>query len=326
MGTKILTADRAGPGAALMKAVAFSAAVTAALLAPTAAHGDELSDIPGAFADVGIGAGPMGMCGAVSASVRGAQALFWNPAGLRLTDHAKEATVTYGDQMGLVPYTAGAGLLRLGDYALAAGVLYSGDDALSETTILLAASREIPLPQWAPGPLSAGATVRTRMASFGHNESAGEQVEGSALGFGLDAGLLLPITGTTTVAVSARDVVNTLSWDSSAAGSYSEGVPPALTFGVAMRPHPDLLLEADLDKSLHVDSDDLVRAGAELRLFAVAFLRGGYSTRPADSDSDEYSAGAGAVFPAGTTTMSLDVAYVFGRLDDTLRLSLGVGL
>ena len=126
--------------------------------------------------------------------------------------------------------------------------------------------------------------------------------------------------------MAGRDIVSMLNWDSSAAGAYGENVPAALAIGVAMRPHDHVLLEIDLDKALHQDTNGVVRAGAELTLFGVACLRGGYVTTLSEDESDEFSIGAGATFPAGTTAMTLDVAYLFGRLADTLRFSLGVAL
>ncbi|MFH1864504.1 MAG: hypothetical protein ABIK85_01350 [Candidatus Eisenbacteria bacterium] len=323
MKARTLTVEWRG----LFAATVTLAALAALSLAPGTASGEELSGIPGAFADVGIGAGAMGMGGAVVASVEGASALFWNPAGLGLTENPRELMIAYCDQMGLVPYSAGSALYRLGDYTLGAGLLYSGDDALSETSALIGAAREFGAPPWAPGRATGvGATLRTRWASYGSNESVGEQVTGGALGLGLDIGALIPLTESTTLGLSGRDIVSLLNWDSSAAGSYGENVPTALSAGIAMRPHDHVLLEVDLEKALHADVRDVLRAGAEVTVFGVATLRGGYITMLPEGDTEEYSVGGGASFPAGATVMTLDVAYLFGHLDDTLRFSLGVAL
>jgi len=327
MKARALTAERCGltrgPCAA---AVALSVLAAMSLSAETA-RGGELSDIPGAFVDVGIGAGAMGMGGAVVASVDGASSLFWNAAGLGQAESSGELMVAYGDQMELIPYSAGAGLRQWGDYTLGVGLLYSGDEVLSETSVLIGAAREFKVLPWAPDRAAGfGATLRTRWASYGNNESTGEQVTGSAMGLGLDVGTLIPLTDSATLGVAGRDVISMLNWDSSAAGSYGESVPAALVIGVAMRPHDRVLLEVDLDKALHRDANGIVRAGAELTLFGVACLRGGYVTTLSEDESDEFSIGAGATFPAGATVMTLDAAYLFGRLADTLRFSLGVAL
>jgi len=322
-----LTAERCGLTRGLWAATVALSVLAAMSLGADTARGGELSDIPGAFVDVGIGAGAMGMGGAVVASVEGASSLFWNPAGLGRTDSSRELLVAYCNQMELVFYSAGAGLYRLGDYTLGAGLLCSGDDVMSETSALIGVARKFKVLPWAADRAAGfGVTLRTRWASYGSNQSVGEQVTGSALGLGLDLGASIPLTESTTLGVSGRDIVSMLNWDSSAAGSYGENVPAALAMGIAVRPRDHLLLEVDLDKALHRDANDIVRAGAELTLFGMACLRGGYVTTLSEDEQDEYSIGAGATFPAGTTVMTLDVAYLFGRLDDTLRLSLGVAL
>jgi len=326
MKARVITCESSRTAAARAVGAAL-AAVSFVLLWSAAASGEELSDIPAAFVDVGIGAGPMGMGGAVVATVEGPNALYWNPAGLALSDGGSEFSVSYCDQLGLVPYSAGAGTHRLGPYSLGLGLLYSGDEVLSETTLIVGAATEFHVLPWnTGGSASFGASARARWASYGNNDGGGEQVTGNAMGFGLDVGAVLPLTATTTLGVSARDVLNTLGWESSAAGAYDENVPTSLVAGIAMRPHERLLLEVDLDRALHLDVDDVVRAGAEIGLFGMASLRGGYRTTLTENGSDEYSIGGGATFPAGAASMTLDAAYLFGELDNTLRFSLGVAL
>ena len=168
--------------------------------------------------------------------------------------------------------------------------------------------------------------MKTRWASYGNNESAGLQVTGSAFGLGADLGAIVPLTETASLGLAGRDILSVLNWDSSAAGSYEENVPAALVLGVALAPREELVFEVDLDKALHTDNSDIVRAGIELVLFDVAAVRGGYATALPDTDREEYSLGAGARVRAGNTIVSVDLAYLFGKLEDTLRLSLGLGL
>ena len=56
---------------------------------------------------------------------QGANSLFWNPAGLALAESGREYSVSYCNQLGLVPYSAGAGTHRLGSLTLGAALLYS---------------------------------------------------------------------------------------------------------------------------------------------------------------------------------------------------------
>ncbi len=327
MKSATLTSSHGEKARTLARVAITLVVVVLLLVAWQPARGDELSDIPGAFADVGIGAGPMGMGGAVVASVDGAQSLFWNPAGLAGADTRPDFALAYGNQMGLVPYSAGAGRMRLGGYSVGVGLLYSGDDVLSETTAILGVARGLRAAPWAlDRSIEVGLSLRTRWASYGNNGSVDEQVTGSAAGLGLDLGAFVPLTDTATFGVAARDVFNVLNWDSSAAGSYAENVPAALALGVSVRPSDSILIEVDLDKSLRSDNNDIVRAGAEVRLFGVASLRGGYSTALPEGERQEFAVGAGATATAAATDITLDLAYLFGDLENTLRLTIGFAL
>jgi hypothetical protein len=327
MKATTLTVESSGGAARAVVLWVTAWAALAIALSAGVARGDELSDIPAAFVDVGVGAGPMGMGGAVVAGSEGASSIFWNPAGLARGGRPKEVMLTYCDQMGLVPYSAAAGLFRLGDYTFGAGIIYSGDDVLSETTGLLSAAREIvPSPWVADATIDAGVTLRTRWASFGDNASTEGQVTGSAMGVGLDIGAVVPVTPSVTIGVYSRDIVSSLNWDSSESGSYGENVPAALIMGAEMTARDNLTLEIDLDKSLRQDVSDVVAAGAELVLFDVAAVRAGYRTALPERELEEFSVGAGAGVMAGTTEITLDIAYLFGPLDGTLRLTLNIAL
>jgi len=297
------------------------------VLAACPAGADELSNVAGAFADIGIGARAMGMGGAGVASPRGPESIFWNPAGLDADGPSRGLSLAHCEQMGLVPYTAAAGFLRLGGtYTLGAAIITAGDDVLRETTGLLSVARPLPVP-WSCGPSGAsiGATVRTRWASYGNGGEEPDQVTGSALGFGLDVGVLVPISSRATIGLFGRDVAGTLEWDSSTSGSYDEAVPPALVAGVAVRPRDGVVVEIDLDKALHEDCNDVFLAGIETRLFGMADLRGGYRRSLADNEFEEYAIGAGVEIEAGTALVGIDLAYLFGRIENTVRFSLGLG-
>jgi hypothetical protein len=306
----------------------WSAILLVAVFAARPASAEELSDIPGAFADVGIGAAEMGAGGATVARAAGAGAIHWNPAGLALAERGREFAIGYCDQMGLVPYSTASGMFRIGDdYAVGAGIVHAGDDVLTEVTVLAAVARTFPGPPWAAdGPIAAGASLRTRWASFGDNASTEGQVTGSALGFALDVGAIVPLPGSAAAGVSVRDVAGVLNWDSSTRGSYEEGVPTTLVGGVAYRPWEKLTIELDLEKALRLDTNDLILAGAELRVFEVAVVRGGYRRELRPGELEEFSLGAGATVTAGTTAITVDVAYLIGRLEDTLRIGVGFGM
>jgi len=308
--------------------IVASGVLLIAALAAGPASAEQVSDIPGAFADVGYGAAEMGTGGAAVARASGASALHWNPAGLALVERGREFAIGYCDQMGLVPYSTASGAFRLGDeYTLGAGIIHAGDDVLTEVTALVALARTFPGPPWAADtPVAAGATVRTRWASFGDNASTDDQVSGSALGFALDLGAVVPLPGSATAGLSARNVAGVLNWDSSTRGSYEEGVPTDLVGGVAYRPWENLTIEVDLEKSLRVDRHDVILAGAELRVFEAAALRGGYRRALRPGELEEFSVGAGATVTAGSNAITVDVAYLIGHVENTLRMGIGFGM
>ena len=264
----------------------------------------------------------------VTAANLGPESIFYNPAGLSPATGATAFSVTHGEQMGLVPYSAASAshLLDSG-LTLGVGIIHSGDDVLTETTILIGAARKIMATPWCAGKsIGVGVTARGRRASFGNNESTDGQVTGSASGFGLDAGALVPLTEAVTLGLSGRDIFNSLTWDSSVSGSYSENVPADLMIGFRAVPHGHVAVEVDIEKSLRLDNPDRVFAGIELSLWNIADLRGGYRKVLASGDFDEYTVGAGASLGAGSVQLRVDVAYVFGQLENTMRFSLGAEL
>ena len=314
-----------GPHTSSRRPVALLLAVAAALaLAAPGTCVAGISGIPGAFADIGIGARSLAMGGSVAA-VRGAEALFWNPARIDPGDAAVDVSLSYCDQMGLVPYSAAAGATRVGPYAVGAGVLYSGDDVLTETTVLIGGARTMPELPWACGRRpEVGAALRVRRASFGNNESHDGQVSGTALGFALDVGATVPVPGDATVAVVWRDAVSSLSWDSSVGGTYDEAVPSVVSIGAAVTAAGRLTVEAGFDMALEDGARDFASMGVELALFDVAALRGGYRTSVTDDTLDEFTAGGGVSTSLGSATVGVDVAYVFSELEDTLRMAVGI--
>lgn len=304
------------------RAIVASAAFVLGLVPDAGAQ--ELSHIPAAFVDVGVGTREMGMGGAAVAGCSGPSAIFWNPAGLAASESNVAVLLTYGNQMGLVPYSAASGSKRLNDtWVVGAGLIYSGDDALSEMTLLLAGAADLGTPPWTnSGRILAGASVRARRASFGNNESAGLQVTGSATGASLDAGAIVPLSVHARAAVSMRDVAGALRWDTSSSGAYDEAVPPVVVFGVAVDLGTYLVAEVDLDKALHLDGRDLVSVGCEASLFGITSLRAGYRRALSPDELEEFSVGGGASVAVGCREATLDLAYVFGELENTLRLGL----
>jgi hypothetical protein len=288
----------------------------------------QTSDLPAAFADIGWGARPMGMGGAFVALADDANAVLWNPAGLTNPDRP-QLTGMYVRQMGLVPSGfMGVALPLWERMSIGAGAVYSGDASLRELTALISGARKI------RQDLSVGLTAKARMATYGDNADGAwdpgggnRQVEGSALGFGLDLGLLWCLTDRTSLGLMWRDIIAPVSWQASnqagTARGGGESIPMALTVGTAHRWHEGATMSVSLDRSLHSDSADRISMGFENRLWELIFVRAGYGQQITADPDRLYALGLGVEHDFGTTwNMSFDFAYLFHQLANTPKVSL----
>ncbi|HID95319.1 MAG TPA: hypothetical protein EYP53_04585 [Candidatus Latescibacteria bacterium] len=284
-----------------------------------------LAGIPSAFVDIGYGARPMGMGGAYVALADDINTILWNPAGLtRLA--GREITFMYADQMGLVPYYFAAyGQSFWQNHAHGEAIIHSGDEVLSETTLLAAYGYT---PEGVLGPpldrLRLGATFKVRLSSFGDNSDGGEErSRGDGFGFGLDLGAQWRATDKLILGVLARDILNTVSYNNEARGEkYSESVPSSLVLGLSTSASERLLFALDLEKSLYADTDDIIHFGAEWILLDPLTLRVGFSQNIGPEIYRSYSLGLGVRhdFRVGMG-FRFDFAYIFNEVRDTSRVS-----
>jgi long-subunit fatty acid transport protein len=288
----------------------------------------QTSEIPAAFLDVGYGARPMGMGGAFVALADDANAVLWNPAGLVLLRRA-QLTGMYANQAGLVP-CGFVGYVRphWQRIGLGAGVIYSGDAALQEMTLLLSAARRV------TPDLAVGLSVKTRWAGYGHNPEGAwdpgggnRQVQGHALGFGCDLGVLYAVGQRTMVGLMWRDILAPVSWDAHnevrTARGGGESVPMALALGAAQRLGDDVAVSLNLDQSLTADTADRIRMGYENRLWDMLFLRLGYGQQINATPDRLYAVGLGVAGDVRESWhLQFDMAYLFHELANTPRVSL----
>jgi long-subunit fatty acid transport protein len=302
------------------------------LCGPAAAAAQSVSGIPAAFLDIGYGARPMGMGGAFVALADDANAVLWNPAGLAGLERT-QLTGMYARQMGLVPYGfVGFAQPVSPRSSLGAGAITSGDAALHETTALLSVAHRL-----TPG-LSLGISAKARMATYG-NDPAGvwdpdgggnRQVQGRALGFGMDLGLLYALTDQTSLGLMWRDAFSSVDWDAGNEAGTARGggepVPMALILGTAHRLGDDVTLSLVLDRALQADGTDRIRLGYENRLWSLVILRGGYGQQITADAERFYTLGLGLERDLGTSwNLAFDFAYLFHDLADTPRVSMTVG-
>ena len=271
--------------------------------------------IPGAFADIGLGARAMGMGGANSAGSGRAIDLLWNPAGLAGLQHA-EIGAMHTEQFDLVPaYLLDVGLDGGAGTGFGVALLSSGDALLRENTLFLGAGRNLGF----AGGFDLGMAMKLRHASFGPQDGT-QGVDGSAYGLGLDVGLRR-VFESLTLGVALEELFGGVRWDSSVSGTYWESVPPTLTAGVSVLAGA-LLLVSDLEMPLAEERAWKGSAGVEWTPFSVLQIRGGVKQR-LDAEGSRFltlGAGLGKALPQGGR-IQVDSAYLFHDIDGSLRVS-----
>ena len=282
-----------------------------------------MSQIPSAFVDIGYGARPMGMGGAYVALASDAYGVLWNPACLPYVRGWQVSTM-YAKQFQIVPYYLFTAAKSTNGHAgMGAAVLSSGDDVLRETTGLVSYGMRMGALGPAFEDLAIGLTLKIRMASFGNNTDGGEgQIQGSASGYGLDLGLRWKFAPKWTLGMLLRDAINKVNYNNETRGDkYGESVPTTLIFGTAFLAHSNLVFVLDWDKALYRDMKDKVLAGAELRLFKMIFIRGGWSQTIDTDPNRKWDWGLGLQYFTANFGVRFDFAYQLHYLATTPRIS-----
>jgi hypothetical protein len=296
----------------LVSWVAFSAGAGA----------QDLAHYPGAFYNIGYGARTMAMGGAATALSDDAFGGLWNPAGLsRLAQPA--AGFYFMRQFGLVPYLAATYVhpLHSSDWTHGEALLVSGDDALRET--MLAFSLANRMDRYLEH-LTLGATFRYKNATYGNNSDGGiGQIRGNAVGMSLDIGMQYLWQEQIVFGLMCQNVVDFVSWNSSAKGTYRQSSPFGLKAGIAFVRPGNWILTADLEKSLYRDTQNHVRIGIEKTLFSMLYVRGGLHAPLSTETALNYHCGLGISRTAfKQAKVGLDMAYVMDEMENTTRFSL----
>jgi len=303
----------------------YSFVVFAILIISTPGLPQDLANIPGMFLDIGYGARPMGMGGAFTATSNDVNAMMWNPAGLAAL-HGQYATFFYTRQFNLIPYTlaAYANDIDSKNMTHSEAIIVSGDDALRETILLIAGAYK--LDDYLPN-LQIGATLKYKNANFGDNPDGGQgRVRGDALGLGLDLGAIYPIQEKLCVGIVLKNLFDTVSWNTSAMGNYTQDSPMRMVLGMAILPDPNFTIGIDVEKSLHSDTMDRLSIGVERRFFNLVSLRSGAFQDLTAGAGMNYNFGIGFQHLAfNNMTFFVDAAYVIQEIENSLRFSLTMG-
>jgi len=256
---------------------------------------------------VGYGAKPMSMGGAYISLTENANSIIWNPAGLcRITakHNLSMDNVTFFD---LYNYSfLGYGIKLNDQISLGAGFIYSGDEAMSESTLLLSLGLNGSIfGKTILKRLNFGLSLKYFGSSFGNNsdgsyidEQGEHQVSGSAHGFGCDVGLQYEISEESWVGIVCKNTVNNISWESSngtgtAQGNYQEGIPTTLICGYSFSQN-NITFALDYDKAFYKDVEDIIHVGAEYSLFnKYLSLRTGFSQELYTGENRKYGFGVG---------------------------------
>jgi hypothetical protein len=300
-------------------------ALAAILAFALCAKAQDLSGIPAAYVDIGMGVRPLAMGGAFTGLAENENAARWNPAALAVQKRFS-AGFTYANQLNLIPYNYLAGTLPMRRAGVGWYIESSGDDVLRENTIALAYGLTADRISFMPTAynLAFGMTGKVRWATFGENEDGGEgQVRGDAFGYGFDIGVYirLPWSPSLTAGVVLHDAVNTITWNTSTSGAYEEGVPRVLTAGLAYRLRERTIFTADIKPALYDDVNHRFALGGEYLLMRVIALRAGVTQDIGSTRANrDVTVGIGLRLKLlSTAHLQGGVSYLFNDLANTPR-------
>jgi outer membrane protein OmpA-like peptidoglycan-associated protein len=296
----------------------------------------ELSNISGAYTDVGYGVRPMGMGGAFTAVSDDPNAAYYNPAGLMKVPYPG-ISLMYTRQMTIVPYyytTFQSGITE--NQAIGAAVLYNGDALYNEFEFM--ASYAFNLGKYFNEPfnkLYLGLGAQYRHVGFGKNEDGGiGQMSGVAYGYGANLGMLWEFLPDYSFAVVWRDFLDQLQWETRSLddryfNNYNEDIPAALTFGFAASNLKNTLISMDLKKSLRKDTHDRIALGFETKFFRFLLPRFGISQNLFTSKEKQnrhinLGIGIEPEFAESSVGVAVNFAYQFTDIVPTLRFGLDV--
>ncbi|HPM02299.1 MAG: hypothetical protein KA886_00245 [Candidatus Cloacimonetes bacterium] len=303
---------------------------------------EELSNIQAAFLDIGFGARAMGMGGAQTAISKNAGSLVWNPASATQSNYDNAICFDNVNIQDLYSYSYfGFTHKTKSNNAFGLGFIHSGDEAMSETTVILssALSKEFIRNYTRFAFFDLGLNAKLLISSFGNNSEGAyfdpvsglnHQVSGNATGFAMDLAMHMKLGDFDHFGLILKNPVSIISWNSenevgTAKGKYSEGLPATLVFGFG-READKYSFALDLDKSIHSDTEDIFKLGTEYHLFKeLMSIRGGYSQELLTGNNKRYSIGTGFnIKPSGKYKVSLDLAYQIEtnwENHNTLRIS-----
>lgn len=271
-------------------------------------------------------------------------ATIYNPASVYYLDSDLSLQFTNSTFWDLVSYNfAGISRKLANGSVMTLSVDFSGDELMTEWEVLLGwclrANSFLPQTSFTEK-LIAGTDIRVLGSSFGGDESGAyidenglnHQVTGNSWGFAVDWGVQYEISNQHRVALSNRNLLNTIFWDSTneigtAMGEYTEGRPLSLVAGYCYQRQNSLLC-IDYNRSLYSDRESFLHTGIELAFWDSQIkLRGGLCQQLYSLKALHYNLGCGFSIPLMKKKLQCDLAYrIFPQWQGSNCLHTGINL
>jgi len=295
--------------------------ILAALFGNVSTAATRGGETPADFLMIGNGARAAAMGGAFSAVTDGAEASYWNPAGLSAISNYSVSFSHFAWYQD-ISIEHGAAAFAVSDRAtLAASVTYLGYGDIDGRDATGASIGNISAYDWVGG-VSMGYEISPNLRLGLTGKFINLQLhETSASAFAADFGAQLRYSQVTFAAV-ATNVGTKISFN-----DQEEGLPRAARLGVAVEPFGNGL-RAAIEWESRFYGNTVIRNGVEWGFHDRYFVRTGYNYETGASDrdfSDGLSFGAGLRFGAA----AIDYAYSVkdSRSDEDIhRFSIGFGL
>lgn len=296
-----------------------------------AATGVDGAEHAAAFLAPGLGARGPGLGGAYAAAVEGAEAVFWNPAGLLRLRGIRLSTSVVPMSLDRLHNSMAAAVNVRGDMAFGIAWVHAGVGDLQGRTVSGVRTGSIDDAENAffvgvgrsfGDKLSVGFALKIldqRLDVPGWNKA-------EATGHGMDAGLQFQLNDQLRMAAALRNVAASVEWTvergANQATSKTDELQPEALLSSAYRPFPALLFAAEVTYA----DETSCSIGAEWRVDPLLTLRAGARRMPGAESTPESLAAGISLRPMRTETLLFHYAFVTDQLDAGDRSVFGLSM